>query len=154
MCCNEDSNGNKGIVSFVIRSISKVRRTRVNSHKISSRNREAQEFFFGRTTLFFRAPSGLNTGVFACCPAMAFDVHVPMQLVRGTLGNIDPLNKVPVEEGQKRVQKGSLLRAPLILPRRFKASGLPCGLLPVVEGSEALAAVALGLFISPSILGP
>ena len=35
----------------------------------------------------------------------------------GTLGDIDPLNKVPLEESQKRVKKGSLLRVPLLLPR-------------------------------------
>ena len=28
---------------------------------------------------------------------------------------MDPLNEIPVEESQKRVQKGPLLRAPLIL---------------------------------------
>ena len=37
--------------------------------------------------------------------------------IRGTLGAIDPPNKVPVSESQKKVKKGSLLRVPLILPR-------------------------------------
>ena len=42
--------------------------------------------------------------------------------IRGTLGDIDPLNKVPVEESQKRVQKGSLLRVPLLLPRSISGN--------------------------------
>ena len=37
--------------------------------------------------------------------------------MRGTLGIYTPLNKVPASESHKRVQKGSLLRVPLILPR-------------------------------------
>ena len=37
----------------------------------------------------------------------------------GTLGDIDPLSKVPGGESQKRVQKCSLLRVPLILPRKY-----------------------------------
>ena len=37
--------------------------------------------------------------------------------IRGTLGAIDPLNKVPVQESQKKVQKGFLSRVPLVLPR-------------------------------------
>ena len=36
--------------------------------------------------------------------------------IRGTLGDLDPLNKVPVTDRQKRVQKGSLLRVSRILP--------------------------------------
>ena len=32
--------------------------------------------------------------------------------IRGTLGDVDPLNKVPVEESQKRVKKGSLFWSP------------------------------------------
>ena len=44
---------------------------------------------------------------------------------RGTLQNIDPLNKVPVEESQKKVKKGSLVVVPLILPRisHFSSAG-------------------------------
>ena len=30
--------------------------------------------------------------------------------IRGTLGDIDPLNKVPFKRARSRVQKGSLLR--------------------------------------------
>ena len=30
---------------------------------------------------------------------------------RGTLGDIDPLNKVPFKRARSRVQKGSLLRS-------------------------------------------
>ena len=32
--------------------------------------------------------------------------------VRGTLGDRDPLNKVPVEESQKRVEKGFPFKGP------------------------------------------
>ena len=32
--------------------------------------------------------------------------------IRGTLGDIDPLNKVPVSESQKRVKKGFPFKAP------------------------------------------
>ena len=38
--------------------------------------------------------------------------------IRGTLGGVDLLNKVPVQESQKRVKKGSLFGVPLILPRK------------------------------------
>ena len=40
--------------------------------------------------------------------------------IRDAFGDMDPLNKVPVEESQKRVQKGPLLRVSLILPRISK----------------------------------
>ena len=32
--------------------------------------------------------------------------------IRGTLGDLDPLNKVPVQESQKRVKKGSPFEGP------------------------------------------
>ena len=32
--------------------------------------------------------------------------------IRGTLGDIDPLNKVPVKESQKRVKKGFPFKGP------------------------------------------
>ena len=35
----------------------------------------------------------------------------------GESWDIDPLTQVPVLKSQKRVKKGSLLRAPLLLPR-------------------------------------
>ena len=43
--------------------------------------------------------------------------------MRRTLRDRDPLNKVPVEASQKRVQKGFPFKVPLILPRRFLGDG-------------------------------
>ena len=37
--------------------------------------------------------------------------------ISGTLGDIDPLNKVPFKRATSRVQKGPLSRVSLILPR-------------------------------------
>ena len=37
--------------------------------------------------------------------------------IRGTLGDIDPLNKVPFKRAKSRVKKGPLLGVSLILPR-------------------------------------
>ena len=44
--------------------------------------------------------------------------------IRGTLGAIDPLKKVPVQESQKKVKKGSLSRVPLVLPRSQESHAL------------------------------
>ena len=37
--------------------------------------------------------------------------------IRGTLGDIDPLNKVPVKRARRGLRRGSRLRVPLLLPR-------------------------------------
>ena len=41
-------------------------------------------------------------------------IRLRVDMIGGTLGDIDPLKRVPVYESQQRVQKGSLLRVPLI----------------------------------------
>ena len=38
--------------------------------------------------------------------------------IRGTLGDIDPLNKAPFKRARRRVQKGPLQGVSLVLPRR------------------------------------
>ena len=43
--------------------------------------------------------------------------------IRGTLGDIDPLNKVPFKRATTRVQKGPLSRVSLILPRNKTCQG-------------------------------
>ena len=43
--------------------------------------------------------------------------------IRGTLGDIDPLNKVPFTRAPSRVQKGPLQGVSLILPSIFGPYG-------------------------------
>ena len=47
--------------------------------------------------------------------------------IRGTLGDIDPLNKVPFQRATSRGRKGPLQRVSLILPRNYIALHLSAG---------------------------
>ena len=48
--------------------------------------------------------------------------------MRGTLGDIDPLNKAPFKRATSRVKKGSLEGVSLVLPRITELLRESCGL--------------------------